>query len=202
VVARVDLGEALDEDVHVVEPRLGNRIRIADHGDLPQQQSARCVDRRGAEEKVRRVKARAAGRRRVDAEIGEHAILRRDGGEHPSVVPLGARASDRLVGRPDVDARMAVESRYHAKPLANRHEHALDDPLVDRLARFTDVVLRAQAGRSRMEAEQPLLCQRVSAKVQQLIRRVDCRACLRRQVHAHADPGADHGQRAARHVES
>ena len=86
---------------------------------------------------------------RVDAEVGEKAVFRRDAWKHPRLVALGSRPSDRLVRWGDEDARMAVEGCDDVLAVADRAEDLLRHRLIGlgaALAEFVEIAERPRIG--------------------------------------------------------
>src|SRR5205085_11502094 len=86
VVARVEALEARDEQ------RQARWVRLRQHADLPENEERASIRPTPASEEVGRLVADAARVAGVETEICEQTVLRRDGRQHPRLVPLGPRA--------------------------------------------------------------------------------------------------------------
>ena len=82
MVARIRLREALDEERQVLVPRLHRDSEVAEDADLPQDEQDRRIGVAAMDEEVRRLVALKPGRGRVDPEVGDEAVERRDGRQH------------------------------------------------------------------------------------------------------------------------
>ena len=199
VVRAVGPGERPREDLHAarVPEGPGPEVRDADAADLPEQERARRVVPAVPDEEIGRFEALAAPLAGVEAEVGDQAVLGGDAGEHDRLVAPGARAPDRLVRGLHEDSGMAVERGAHGPSRAHGREHALDHRLVARGARTARRVAVGERLGARVEALQPAVGDDVLDEVEELLRVLDRRLRLGRDLPGDAQPGAHQRQRTA-----
>jgi len=149
-------------------------------------------------EEVGGLVALAAPVSRIDAQVGEQAVGRRDRRQHPRRVALGARQLQRRVGGVHEDAGVPVVRRAHAPPLPDRFQDPGHGPFVGHpagLAGRVEPVQRLGAG---VEPLDPAGGHRVRG-VEDEVGRLDAAPGLRRHLGDGPDPGAHDVQRTAVH---
>ena len=193
------LEERLDE--HRKPGRLCGRGRgdAAHCADLPQNEGGGPIDTSAVDEEVGRLVALATKPRRVDAEVGEEAVLRRDARKHARHVALGSRHSDRLVRRGDEDARVAVEGCDDVLALADVAEDLLRHGLIRLGAALAEFVKIMEGTRLGVQSLENRLHPRFGDERQDDVRCLQQQPRFTRQMRAQPNARADDGQRAGRH---
>ena len=148
------------------------------------------------DQEVRGLVALEAGLARVEPEVGDEAVERRDGGEHPRREPFVAREADRLVAWTSEDAGVTVEGGADLAAGAHRLQELgnhLRVRVAPTLPRRVEAVERAAA---RVAALDPASRHRVGDEVEHLVGPLDRGLRLRRDLRAR-DPRPDDGEGAA-----
>src|SRR5439155_14383171 len=140
----------------------------------------------------------AAGRR-IDAEIGDEAVLGRDPGQHSRAEPFGPETPDRLVAGPGEDAGMPVQDGADVEPLPDARDDLVDDRAVDLAPVLAVLVERCERARLRIRSLDPRGGHRIVDEVESFVRLLDGKPRLCGQVRGCLDPRADDGERAAGH---
>jgi hypothetical protein len=133
----------------------------------------------------------------IESEIGDEALEHRDDGQHAGWVALGTGTADRFVAGIHEDAGMSVERGADVVAGPHRREqlfHHLRIGLAPGLSPFIETVERTAAW---IRALNPLCGQGLGDEVENLVRPLDCRGCLRRHLLPQRDPRSDDGERAA-----
>ena len=152
------------------------------------------IDRRPAEEEVRRLVRLQPGRGGVDAEIGDQAVEGRHGRQHPRRKTGSANTRDRLVPRKREDAGMSVNDDAYACPTERRRDDRLDDLrvcLTPRLRRAVEVVERSS--RVGFNASTRRAATGSGEQVEDLVGTLDRPARCGCQLRDGVDAGADNG---------
>lgn len=114
MVGRVDLAQPRHHDRHrrqVIGRALV--VPVGQHADLPQHHRGRRVDHPAVQQEIGRLVALAALGRRIDAQIGEQAVLGRDAGQHHRAIARRPRPADGFVAGIGEDPGVAVEGAHH-----------------------------------------------------------------------------------------
>ena len=199
MLGRVQLEQSLDEERQPGQVGLVDRIRATEHAHLPEDEHGSRVDDRLPREEVGRLVALAAARPRVDAEVGEQAVLGRDAGQHPGLEPFRPRLPHGRVARGAEDARMPVERDAHREAATHRRHDLLDHGFVDPPPLGARLVQVVECSRPRIEPPDDAGRHRLGDQEEHLVGMLDRVACLVRQLDAGADPRPDDDERARRH---
>ena len=197
MLGRIELAEHLRQRLEAARVGFEVPVELPDPVHLPEHEPGRRVGTEAVEEEAGRLPALPAPLARVDAQIGDEAVLGGDGREHARFESLLARASHRLVRGFHVDAGVAVEDGADALALAHRPEDLLDHLLVDPPPGYTGAVQRRERACAPVQRFEPGRGDRVGDDVQHLVRDLDLVPGLDSELETELNPGADDDEGAA-----
>ena len=197
MLGRIELAQDLRQRLQPARVGVEVPVELPDPVHLPEHEPGRRVGTEAVEEEAGRLPALPAVFARVDAQIGEEAVLGGDGWEHPSLESLLARAPHRLMRGFHVHAGMAVEDGADALALAHRPKDLLDHLLVDPPPGHAGAVVGRERARVSVQRREPGRRGRVAGDVQHLVRELDLVPRLDRELETEPDPRADDREGAA-----
>ena len=138
----------------------------------------------------------AAGRRRVDPEVGPEAVERRDPGQQAHVEALGRRSPHRFLAWVDEDAGVAVERGTDSVSGPDEREYLVDHGFIRLETRPPRLVEVGQGASSGIELLEERSGDGVGNEVEGVVGVLERETRLRRQVATDVDACADDCQRA------
>ena len=188
MLGRVELEQALDQERQASHARRRVEAPFADEADLPQDHDRAGVDRPPPNEEVGRLVALGAGGSRIDAEVGNEAVLGRDPGQHSRAETFGSETPDRLVAGPGEDAGMPVQNCADIDLVPDPRNDLVDDPGVDLAPVLALLVERRQRARLAICPLDPGGARRVVDEVESFVSLLDRQPALRSQMRGCLDP--------------
>jgi hypothetical protein len=206
VRSAVEASQVIDE--HLQLRSRGEAIHdaeLTEAAQLPQNQRRRRIELARVGQEVGRLVA-LPSLVRIDAEVGEQAVLRRHARKHCRGKPFFPASLDRFVSGIDEYPRMTVEDHAQTDPRPDAIEDLLDHFRVDHKSVFALAVAALvhpeECPRVGIQLFDPLISRRAHEKVQNLVGLFDGRSRLRGGLRSEPDARTDDRQTPASHRNS